>query len=765
MKAQKMLVAIIMVLNVGIYNELNAQTNVSGNITTNTTWSAINSPYTLIGYVYINSGATLTIESGVTIVMQNNSLEVGNNSSSILQANGVTFSNGTIYFGNSSGGTITNSTFVNTNVNFSGTSSPTVTNNNFDQNSSVYLHSQGVIPKMSGNSFGSQKIYLSTTFTTNTTLTNYAGCSYYLDNYVYINSGATLTIESGVTIVMQNNSLEVGNNSSSILQANGVTFSNGTIYFGNSSTGSINNSDINSVNINCTGNSSINIYQSNLDFLCVVANTSSNTITAANNYWGDATGPYHATLNPSGQGSKLSGSINFLPYLTSPISNAYSDLFTQNLKASPISGAAGSSDTVSFMIKNQGINNSDTSTTHIRITTSNSLVTTSDPLLASLNTPSITAGATYIMNQPVTIPSNLNAGTYYVWVILDVNNTAGQGSINEGNDKSCVTFTVTATQTSTLPLGIDVSEFQGTIDWRQVKMSGGKAFSFIRASAGSKTADSQFLNNIIAAKDSGLIVGAYHFAYPQYYTADSEAQKFLSVARSFIGSGYLPPVLDIEDSKTEASYPYLMGNDSLTKWINDWCFEVEKVAGVKPIVYATRYYARNYFEGDIGQYPYWVVTNSKVANSDPGDMGIWSSWMFQQYEYGDSGGTCAGITGAVDLDSFNGSIDSLRNLTSRTPMVVAGSVASLPTQSSLMQNYPNPFNPSTHISYNVASLGMISLKVYDLLGREVETLVNEVKAQGSYAATFNATNRPSGVYFCRLQAGTYSSTKKLILLK
>jgi len=98
-------------------------------------------------------------------------------------------------------------------------------------------------------------------------------------------------------------------------------------------------------------------------------------------------------------------------------------------------------------------------------------------------------------------------------------------------------------------------------------------------------------------------------------------------------------------------------------------------------------------------------------------------------------------------------------------MVVAGSVASLPTQSSLMQNYPNPFNPSTHISYNVASLGMISLKVYDLLGREVETLVNEVKAQGSYAATFNATNRPSGVYFCRLQAGTYSSTKKLILLK
>jgi hypothetical protein len=70
-----------------------------------------------------------------------------------------------------------------------------------------------------------------------------------------------------------------------------------------------------------------------------------------------------------------------------------------------------------------------------------------------------------------------------------------------------------------------------------------------------------------------------------------------------------------------------------------------------------------------------------------------------------------------------------------------------PREFSLSQNYPNPFNPSTVISYQVASFGKVSLKVHDLLGREVATLVNEVKAAGSYTVTFNAANMPSGVYF------------------
>ena len=89
----------------------------------------------------------------------------------------------------------------------------------------------------------------------------------------------------------------------------------------------------------------------------------------------------------------------------------------------------------------------------------------------------------------------------------------------------------------------------------------------------------------------------------------------------------------------------------------------------------------------------------------------------------------------------------------------------IPSKYELSQNYPNPFNPSTVISYQVANLGEVSLKVFDLLGREIATLVNEVKAAGSYSKQWNAATMSSGIYFYRLQAGSYTQTKKLILLR
>jgi len=83
----------------------------------------------------------------------------------------------------------------------------------------------------------------------------------------------------------------------------------------------------------------------------------------------------------------------------------------------------------------------------------------------------------------------------------------------------------------------------------------------------------------------------------------------------------------------------------------------------------------------------------------------------------------------------------------------------------LKQNHPNPFNPNTQINYSIKSAGLATIKVYDLLGTEVATLVNEIKAAGSYSVNFNATNLASGIYFYTLTSGNYSSTKKLILLR
>jgi hypothetical protein len=89
----------------------------------------------------------------------------------------------------------------------------------------------------------------------------------------------------------------------------------------------------------------------------------------------------------------------------------------------------------------------------------------------------------------------------------------------------------------------------------------------------------------------------------------------------------------------------------------------------------------------------------------------------------------------------------------------------LPDKYLLHQNYPNPFNPSTIIQYQVPSIGIVTLKIYDILGREVAALVNEEKRLGKYDVQWNASNMPSGVYFYRLHAGSFIETKRMILLK
>lgn len=89
----------------------------------------------------------------------------------------------------------------------------------------------------------------------------------------------------------------------------------------------------------------------------------------------------------------------------------------------------------------------------------------------------------------------------------------------------------------------------------------------------------------------------------------------------------------------------------------------------------------------------------------------------------------------------------------------------LPQSYSIEQNYPNPFNPATTIRYSIPKEGLVSLKVYDLIGEEVATLVNEIKQPGNYAVTFDAKNLSSGVYFYKMQAGSFIETKKFLLMK
>lgn len=89
----------------------------------------------------------------------------------------------------------------------------------------------------------------------------------------------------------------------------------------------------------------------------------------------------------------------------------------------------------------------------------------------------------------------------------------------------------------------------------------------------------------------------------------------------------------------------------------------------------------------------------------------------------------------------------------------------LPIQFMLNQNYPNPFNPTTIIKYQIPELSYVRIKVFDVIGNEIEALVNEEKSAGEYEIEFDGTNLTSGVYFYQLRAGDYTETKKMILLR
>ena len=88
-----------------------------------------------------------------------------------------------------------------------------------------------------------------------------------------------------------------------------------------------------------------------------------------------------------------------------------------------------------------------------------------------------------------------------------------------------------------------------------------------------------------------------------------------------------------------------------------------------------------------------------------------------------------------------------------------------PKEFKLEQNFPNPFNPTTRIQYQVSSISEVTLKVYDILGSEVATLVSEEQQVGYYEVKFNSTNIASGMYIYRLQAGDFVSAKKMVVLK
>ncbi len=130
-------------------------------------------------------------------------------------------------------------------------------------------------------------------------------------------------------------------------------------------------------------------------------------------------------------------------------------------------------------------------------------------------------------------------------------------------------------------------------------------------------------------------------------------------------------------------------------------------------------------------------------------------------------GDVVGICGMTEtpIDDWGVDMTTRGEVTVDVATDVAEKGTGIVEQFSLSNNYPNPFNPSTKIQYSIPTNEFVSLKVYDVIGREVTTLVNQQQAAGVYDVKFNASNLTSGIYFYRIDAGSFAEVKKMMLIK
>lgn len=192
--------------------------------------------------------------------------------------------------------------------------------------------------------------------------------------------------------------------------------------------------------------------------------------------------------------------------------------------------------------------------------------------------------------------------------------------------------------------GIDVSRWQGSIDWRAVRAAG-YDFAFIKATEGATWTDPNFVQNRNAAREVGIASGAYHF-FRATSKVEAQVDHFVQTVGQ-LHKGELPPVLDVEDP---AQWKGVSRAD-LTALVVQWLANVEKRLGARPFVYVSPSFVSELLESSttLGGYPLWIAhwTDNQPTVPKP-----WNEWTFWQYS---SKGKVDGITeNVVDLDRFNG---------------------------------------------------------------------------------------------------------------
>jgi len=277
-------------------------------------------------------------------------------------------------------------------------------------------------------------------------------------------------------------------------------------------------------------------------------------------------------------------------------------------------------------------------------------------------------------------------------------------------------------------LGIDVSHHQGNINWNLVK-NDGKIFAYCKASEGMTYHDPNFITYMTNGANAGIIMGAYHFARPDNNTAVQDATNFINQSQAYIGGGFLPPALDLEDPNSSTHLDQLFTSTQLTNWVQTWMNTVENQTGIHPIIYLSSHYA-NFLKSSLNIYGLWIAKPNTTANTPPNDIGNWNNWQFKQYSWI---GNVNGIAGNVDLNSFNGTITDFNAL------IQTLGVAKF--QKKNIKLFPNPVKNILHYQL-ISNVNLAKIDIYDLTGRFI---ISDMQNNNK----INLTKLSAGLYLVR----------------
>jgi len=219
----------------------------------------------------------------------------------------------------------------------------------------------------------------------------------------------------------------------------------------------------------------------------------------------------------------------------------------------------------------------------------------------------------------------------------------------------------TPAQAATTP-GIDVSHYQGAINWTSVR-NAGIQFAFIKATEGTSYKDPRFNTNYVAAYNAGVIRGAYHFALPDRSSGAVQANYLASNGGAWSAdSRTLPAALDLEGNPYGA-YCYGKTQAAMRTWISDFLNTYRSRTGRHAVIYTTTSWwssCTGNYSGFWANHPLWIARWASTVGTLPAGAPFWSFWQYT------STGSVAGIAGNVDRNHWNGTRDRLIALANNT---------------------------------------------------------------------------------------------------